>query len=54
MMIYDGPWSETLARGLHAKIHVSTYAAGGQLTPQPLRISWSLAMAEFSVKSFAL
>ena len=28
-------WSETLAHGVYAKIHVSTYAAGGQLTPNP-------------------
>ena len=46
--------SETPAHGFCAKIHVSTYAAGGTADPQPLRISRSLAMAEFSVKSFAL
>ena len=28
-------WSETLAHGFYAEIHVSTYAAGGQLTPTP-------------------
>ena len=28
-------WSEALAHGFYAKIHVSMYAAGGQLTPNP-------------------
>ena len=28
-------WSETLAHSFYAKFHVSTYAAGGQLTPNP-------------------
>ena len=28
-------WFETLAHGFNAKFHVSTYAAGGQLTPNP-------------------
>ena len=28
-------WSETPAHGFYAEIHVSTYAAGGQLTPNP-------------------
>ena len=28
-------WSETPAHGFYAKIHVSMYAAGGQLTPNP-------------------
>ena len=28
-------WSETLAHGFYPKIHVSPYAAGGQLTPNP-------------------
>ena len=44
IMVYQGDcedkpkyikWSETLAHGFYAKIHVSTYAAGGQLTPNP-------------------
>ena len=28
-------WSETLTHSFYAKIHVSLYAAGGQLTPNP-------------------
>ena len=32
---YNGKRSEALAHGSYAKIHVSTYAAGGQLTPTP-------------------
>ena len=28
-------WSETPAHGFYVEIHVSTYAAGGQLTPTP-------------------
>ena len=46
-------WSETLAHGFLPK-SMCLNMLRGTASPQPLRISWSLAMAEFSVKSFAL
>ena len=45
-------WSSTYVYGLPPESRLSIFR--GSAGPQPLRISRSLAMAEFSVKSFAL
>ena len=52
-VLAQNKWSETLAHSLLAQSNC-IYMPRGTASPQPLRISWSLAMAEFYVKSFAL